>query len=100
MVFFEDGVLNALSQAATTEPVIATERGSLYLLPDQAVGAARLNGTFSQYEEFLQSLDENLRPGRQWIVPVHGQSFHVLIDAPIKVRNGKTFVGEREVVFL
>ena len=100
MIVFGDSVLDALSRAASTEPVIATERGSLYLLANQSVGAARLNGTFSQYQGFLQSLGEHLRPSWPWIVPVEGQNFQVMIKAPITVRNGKTFVDGREVVFL
>ena len=100
MLYFGDGILDTLSEAAGTEPVVATERGSLYLSPSESVGAARLNGTFTEYQEFLQSLDENLRPRRKWIIPIGGQSFHVLINTPIKVRDGKTYVQGREVVFL
>jgi hypothetical protein len=100
MIVFGDIVLDDLDRAARGEPVIASERGSLFLLPDQSAGAARLNGTVAEYEAFLRSLDDDRRPEPRWIVPVRGRTFHMMIDAPVTVCRGKTFVGEREVVFL
>lgn len=100
-MIFGSSVLRLLSKAVAESPaIVATERGSLYLLPRQSMGAIRLNVTFSKYLEFLETLDQEIQPRALWIVPVDDQNFQVVINTAVEVRDGKTFVDGREVTFV
>lgn len=100
-MIFGGSVLRMLSKAVVESPATATtERGSLYLLPRKSMGAIRLGVTFSKYLEFLETLDEKVQPKALWIVSVDDQNFQVVVNTAVEVRDGKTFVDGREVVFV
>lgn len=99
---FSSIVLKEMAEVvAGDKPVIATERGELFLLPSRSMAAIRLrNCIFSDYLDFLLSLDEAVRPKATWVAYVARKDFQAVMLESIEVRDGKTFAGGREVVFL
>lgn len=100
---FSSIVLEEMAQVvAKDKPVITTERGELFILPSRSMIAIRLKNTcmFSDYLNFLQSLDETVRPKSTWMANIARKDFQVITMDDVEVRDGKTFVDEREVVFL
>lgn len=101
MIRYSQVVLGMVSKAVSeTEPVIETERGSLYLLPKRSMGAIRLKIRLGAYLQFLESIEEDKRPKERWIVPVEDENFDLVVDTPVEIRDGKTFADEREIVLL
>jgi len=100
---FSSIVLREVAEVvAGNKPAIATEHGDLFLLTARSMTAIRLknNLTFSDYLNFVQSLNEAVRPKLTWMVDIAGKDFQIVMMANIEVRDGKTFVDGREVVFL
>ncbi len=99
LIRYSTNILRALSESVSKAPTISTNRGDLYFLSRYSMGAIRLKIPLSEYFDFLESIPEN-RPKPSWTVPVSNLNFEIVVDANIEVRDGKTFVDGREVVFV
>jgi hypothetical protein len=99
---FSASVLDQLDrQVAEGLPIVKNERGEFFSQPGKSsVGAIRLKVSLAKYFEFIESVDESLRPPLAKLIPVDNRSFQIVVNAPINILEGKLFLGNREVIIL
>jgi len=82
------------------EPAIVTERGELFL-SERSFGAIRLKVPTADYLRFVNELPAEVRPKVMSLVLLDDdKDFQMAVMASVKIREGKTFIRDREVVLV
>ena len=92
-------LLIELKASLNNPSVLSTERGELFL-SERFFGAIQLKVSPAEYLRFINQLSDDVQPKIMSLIFITGEGFNVAIRAPLEIRDGKTFCGEREVTFL
>ncbi|HUC31645.1 MAG TPA: hypothetical protein VMR99_03115 [Candidatus Paceibacterota bacterium] len=100
-VQFGENVFKSLRERASQANPDSKGSGSeLFILPDAPLAGIRLTMSVEEYFQRLGAVDDARKPNRIDLIPTENKEFPVMVNAPVTITDGKTFIDGREVVLV
>jgi len=98
---FSNSILDQLDELVKdTQPVLETEKGSLFYSDKLPLAAIKIKIPISQYLDFIKSQDHDVRPRLANVVPVSNRNFEIVINTPLVVVGEQIEIEGRKVILI